>query len=221
MWRGGIEDSWTYFGLETSGQREVHLKQSKGRLFLNYFFNTQHVVKPGHALCGGSINWFPKGCEKLMEHSTLVTIKDDSFGMQLQLWEPNGFQSLNSMFPILLPQALSTQGTGPDGCWVRCAFMSYNMGTNSYVLTHSAASELCTLISAKPYKRSLFHNTCFFSRIGGNTSYLASHADILHYKHCHYRFRSTSQSVKRKTFPGQNAPSSWGGHLSYANWIAP
>lgn len=100
-------------------------------------------------------------------------------------------------FPIPLPQAPSTQDTGPDGCWVRCAFMSSNTGTNSYVLTYRAASELFTFISAKPYKRILFRHACFFSHIGGNTCYLASHADILHYKHCRYRFRSTSQSVKR------------------------
>lgn len=35
-----------------------------------------------------------------------------------------------------------------------------------------------------------------FSPMRGNTSYLASHADILHYKLCNYTFRSTSQPVK-------------------------
>lgn len=129
--------------------------------------------------------------------------------MQLQLWEPNGFQSLNSMFPTPLPQAPSTEDAGPDGCWVRCAFMSSNTGTNSYVLTYRAASELFMGISAKPHKRTLFHNTCFFSHIRVIHLDPDSHADILHYKHSHYRFRSTSQSVKRISRAKC--------HLSYAN----
>lgn len=118
--------------------------------------------------------------------------------MQFQLWGPNGFQNLNSMFPTLLPQALSTQHTGPEGCWIRCAFMSYNMVMNSFVLTQRAASEFFMLFSAKPYKPSLVHNTCFFSPVGKNT-YLASHAGILHYKLCHCRFRSELSVCEEKS----------------------
>lgn len=107
MWRGGIEDSWMYFSLETSGQKEVHLKQSKGRCFFHIFFNIQHVVKPGHALCGGSINWFPKGSEKLMEDIILVTIKYDSLGCSSSSGSPMVFRAWTTCFLYSFHQHLA------------------------------------------------------------------------------------------------------------------
>lgn len=69
------------------------------------------------------------------------------------------------MFPTLLPQALSTQDTGPKECWIRCAFMSHNTVMNSFDMTYRAASELFMLFSAKPYKWSLFHNSPLLGRM--------------------------------------------------------
>lgn len=210
-----------YFSLETSGQKEVHLKQSKGRCFFHFFFNIQHVVKRGHALCGGSINWFPKGSEKLMEDIIPVTIKDDSLGCSSSSGSPMAFRAWTTCFLYSFHQHLAHRilGQMDAGSGVLVCHTTQEQIPTCWPT--GLLQELFMFTSAKPYKRSLFHNTCFFSPIGGNTLYLALRADILHYKHCHYRFRSTFQSLKRKALPGQNAPSSWGGHLSCANWIAP
>lgn len=99
------------------------------------------------------------------------------------------------MFPILLPPAFSIQDTRPDGCWVRCDFMSYKTRTDYCVLRPTGLLQNSSRSFLQSHTE-VCSQHLFFSPMRGNKSYLASHADILHYKHCNYRFRSISQPVK-------------------------
>lgn len=92
MCRGGIKSSHTSFSSETLGWRKADLKQSKGRPVCLF---TQHIVKTGCALCSGSINWFTKGTEKLVEDKYTGDCQRWWAHMQLHLWEHNAFQSSN------------------------------------------------------------------------------------------------------------------------------